>query len=373
VNPENWPGWFDRVVGLWRPLPMRPPDAARDALASHLESLISDPSEEIALAAIDAAVKLRLTNAAPALLRRMSTGVAGAALRRRIPPALAALDENALRSAIPLALRDTNEVLRAAILPYLDRLNGDAAIETLRPIVRGAITAGGQRNTLLASDLRLIQAALGVLARMHSPQADSLVQELLIERNAGHYPATLELDLLEAAANRENPDIKTALNARVRSTNDEFTAWAPALLGGDPDRGKAIFFEKVEVQCSRCHQVKREGGTVGPALDSVGRRLSRQAILESILQPNKVIAPGYESVLLTLKNGQDISGTVKKETADELVLESLESGVTTVRKTTIAERRRSLSAMPEALTAFLTKRELRDLIEYLATLRSEAR
>ena len=68
VNPENWPGWFDRVVGLYRPLPPRPPDSARRALIPLIAALLADKEPEVASAALEAAVKLRLTNAAPAML-----------------------------------------------------------------------------------------------------------------------------------------------------------------------------------------------------------------------------------------------------------------------------------------------------------------
>jgi hypothetical protein len=72
-----------------------------------------------------------------------------------------------------------------------------------------------------------------------------------------------------------------------------------------------------------------------------------------------------------MKNGEDIGGVLKKETVDELVLESPEAGVSTIPKATIVERRRSLSAMPEGQGEFLSKRQMRDLIEFLASLQSE--
>jgi putative heme-binding domain-containing protein len=73
-------------------------------------------------------------------------------------------------------------------------------------------------------------------------------------------------------------------------------------------------------------------------------------------------------VLLTLKNGQEHAGVVKKETEEQLVIASVEEGMLTLAKSSITERRPSLSAMPESLSQQLSKRELRDLVEFLSGL-----
>lgn len=141
------------------------------------------------------------------------------------------------------------------------------------------------------------------------------------------------------------------------------------LAGGDASEGKRIFQEHVGVQCMRCHAVRGEGGIVGPPLTSVAQRLTRGQLLESIVLPNATIALGYENVTLVLKSGANPSGLVKSETADELVLDSPEDGKLTVKKADIVKRQRGLSAMPESLDKLMTRRELRDLVEYLSTLK----
>ena len=45
-----------------------------------------------------------------------------------------------------------------------------------------------------------------------------------------------------------------------------------------------------------------------------------QANLESIVLPNKQIAPGFESVTVTLKNDETYAGVLKSETPDQLVI-----------------------------------------------------
>ena len=116
----------------------------------------------------------------------------------------------------------------------------------------------------------------------------------------------------------------------------------------------------------RCHKIGGEGGEVGPDLSHVSAQKDRHYLLESILLPNQQIAPGFESVGVVLKNGDSYAGVLKKETADELVLNSAETGLLPIKKVDIESRRTSLSPMPEGLGQILSKRDLRDLVEFLS-------
>ena len=111
------------------------------------------------------------------------------------------------------------------------------------------------------------------------------------------------------------------------------------------------------------------GGDVGPNLSGIATRGTSEYILESIVFPNQQIAPGFESVMVTLKSGAAHAGVLKSETADELVVNSPEDGLLTVKKAEITQRDRGLSGMPEGMGQLLTRRELRDLLEYLGTLK----
>ena len=357
VNPENWPGWFDRVVGLYRPLPPRPADAARRALAPHITALLADKEPEIAKAALDAAVKLRLTNASPALLALMRSGPVS--LRKLIPAALSALDAVELSDAVKLALADSDATIRAAALPHLGRLQSDEAVR----ILSGIVSANG--------DTRLAQAGFAALGKLDAPGTDAILRSSLTSLIAAKLPAALELDLMEAAARRNDPEIKSLLAQReaARSKDDVLGGWRSALAGGDAERGRTIFTEKVEVQCLRCHAVKGQGGIVGPKLDGIGTQRSREYLLESMVFPNRAIASGFESVTLSLKNGAEHAGLVKGEDDKELRLESPEEGALRIAKADIVTRQRGLSAMPEGMEQFLSRREVRDLVEYLAGLK----
>jgi quinoprotein glucose dehydrogenase len=153
------------------------------------------------------------------------------------------------------------------------------------------------------------------------------------------------------------------------------SAWFPLVqVGGQAARGREVFWNNPTVQCLRCHKVGTEGGIVGPNLTDIGRRFPREYLLESVVNPNARISAGFESAVVTLKNGETHAGTVKREDERELVLEVTdgETGQTqilTLLKAEVSQRERGLSAMPEGLAEQLTPFELRDLVEYLSSLK----
>ena len=167
------------------------------------------------------------------------------------------------------------------------------------------------------------------------------------------------------------------MNQPSRS-DDPLSAYREVLAGGDRDRGRTIFNARSDVECVRCHKVQgpggdSTGGEVGPDLSGVGARLGRADLLESILSPDKKIAQGFESVVLATSDGKVHTGILRGEDAKEVRLMTAEGKSVTVPKDSIEERKRGPSAMPADVAAKLSKTELRDLIEYLASLKAAPR
>ena len=164
------------------------------------------------------------------------------------------------------------------------------------------------------------------------------------------------------------PGAELSDEALLRFYND-------CLEGGNADRGKSIFLEKIEASCSRCHQAGAitdgilEGDGVGPNLATIGSQRDRTYLLEALLLPNKAIAPGYENLLVTMNDGKAFAGLLKRETSEVVELTSPEDGPVTLRKSDIRSRELGLSPMPNHLRYVLSKAEFRDLIEFLANLR----
>lgn len=66
-----------------------------------------------------------------------------------------------------------------------------------------------------------------------------------------------------------------------------------AVTAGDAKRGEQLFHQH-PAACVLCHQLNGKGSAVGPALDGIARRAMPAYIRESLLEPSKVIAKGYE-------------------------------------------------------------------------------
>jgi putative heme-binding domain-containing protein len=215
------------------------------------------------------------------------------------------------------------------------------------------------------------QKGLQVLGKLHLPEAE---QRLLAEFDRfekGDLPIALWLDLFEAAAQNSSPALRARLarrEAKVANATDPLVRFRECLEGGDVDNGHEIFEKAPEAGCVRCHSMNAQGGTIGPELAGLGLRTDRLYILESILQPDASIVLGYTNVLLTLKNGEAVNGLLNDETRDDVTLISLVDGTRRkIKSADIITREAFPSAMPPIFSQALTKRQIRDLVEFIAT------
>jgi len=96
----------------------------------------------------------------------------------------------------------------------------------------------------------------------------------------------------------------------------------------------------------------------------VGSRFTVQYIVESVIVPNKVVAPNFRWTLAKLKNGDVVTGLVTSENGNEVEF-LLPAGLRrTVRKSDLASRElQERSPMPEGLIQ--NPAELRDLAAFL--------
>lgn len=135
--------------------------------------------------------------------------------------------------------------------------------------------------------------------------------------------------------------------------------------GRDLAKGKKAF---TAAQCIACHQFSGEGGSVGPDLTAVTSRFSRRDIMESMVQPSKVVSEQYQNMTIFKKDGDDATGRVVEDTADKLVLvvNPLTQDKVEVRKADIRDQAPSkISPMPEGLLNTFSKEEILDLLAYI--------
>ncbi|MFL5897458.1 MAG: c-type cytochrome, partial [Solirubrobacterales bacterium] len=270
--------------------------------------------------------------------------------------AMERLDEPTLPKAVEHAVNDREVKLRVEGQRLLAKLRPAQALPVLAEVVESGSTAERQ-------------GALSSLGTLPDAGADAILLDWLDRLRDRRVPDAIQLELLEAARKRPSEAVARKLRDYEESLpkDDPLSPYLETLAGGDADRGEAILRGKAEVSCIRCHKAEGKGGEVGPDLTGLGQRKDRRYILESIVAPNRQIAQGFETLILATRDGQVQSGILKEDDGTSLRLITPEGNPLTVPKAEIEEQKRGASAMPEDLLKHLSRSELRDLVEYLAT------
>jgi uncharacterized protein len=71
------------------------------------------------------------------------------------------------------------------------------------------------------------------------------------------------------------------------------------ITAGDAMRGEELFRNSPVAACAACHKVGGVGGDVGPVLDGIAIRSDKNEILQSLMEPNAVLAKGYEDLKIS--------------------------------------------------------------------------
>lgn len=344
------------VTGSYRPLPpgQRDSQAARQHLAAALDKLLVRQQPAVFQKTAAACGQLRITQAAPHLARAVRERWGTEATRLAALAALSELEAPEFASALVRASKDP--AARVRLWALKTRLAATPA--SVPEVASDALRSGSTQEK---------QVAIQALGTSKEPSASAILGKLADDLLAGTLPMTLALDVQEAAAKTGDPGLAAKLAAyEKKRPGTDLGPYIEAIDGGDPEVGKDIFANNTSVQCRRCHSVEGHGGEVGPELKEVGRRRSRQYLLEAIVFPSMHFAAGYESVLVTMKDGAIHGGTVKQDTAKALKLASVEEGELTLARKSIATREPGASGMPDGFGSILNKRQLRDLVAFLA-------
>jgi quinoprotein glucose dehydrogenase len=377
ANPENlraealdalaaWanPNGRDRITGLWRPVSTRTGDAARTALTSLLNSNPFSTNQPSVRATKEPRIQIALIHAIRQLNLKMNADDLAAfakpthdtAVRVEALEALSKLDPSRLRDVLDSALSSDDASLQAEATRLQAEIDPDAALQNAK-------------KELSADSISAKRAAITALAILPQPEADKMLTTLLDRLLQNQIAPQLQLDLLTAAGKRSSSVISERVQRfeAQRPKGDPLGAVSECLQGGNAAEGRKLFYERAEVFCSRCHKIGNDGGETGPNLSGIGSRQPRSYLLESIITPNAKIAQGWENVTISLNDGRSFAGKVVKETDSQIVVTNSEDGDVTIAKSEIKTRNRALSGMPEEFRQILTKQELRDLVEFLAS------
>ena len=341
----------DFVTGLARPTPAANKTDAIYALKTNLPALLGAETK-ISKETIRVAASLKINEIIPELVASLKNNSLDGKFRADSLKALTSLKAPEIKSLAETALNDSSDLVRAEAIRVYSKLEPTYAENTADTILK-------------KGSLKEQQALIEILGESKSPLSKSKLKGLVQEAISGKTPPGIMLEIGEGGLKAGVEDSKSLIQEDITKPNP----MAFALEGGDKEAGKNVFFQKIAVACLRCHKLEGQGGDVGPELNGIGSKQKRDYLLESIILPEKNIAKGFESLIIVLSNGKTVTGILKQDKPNEIVLMDFEGKLMTVKKADIEEKKIGKSAMPADLYKQLSKQELRDLVEYLASLK----
>lgn len=165
--------------------------------------------------------------------------------------------------------------------------------------------------------------------------------------------------------------LKRVLEPKAPTTTPEpkdQAAWQKLVEGkGDAAAGERLFFHPKVASCFKCHEYKGRGARIGPDLTTIAKSMTRERLLQSIVDPSREIAPQFTPWIIQAQDGTVKTGVYVGEEVDGTVRYADTDGkVFKLHPRDVEDKKASeKSIMPEGLAATLTAQELRDLLAFL--------
>ena len=335
-------------------------DATREWASDLTTRLLVSAKKNEVQAGIDLAGRLRLAPVQAALANLAATRGAPEDQRKAALDALANIDLE--RNAKVLG-----QVLTDAETPI-----------TLREVAATLLA----RSTQTDPQTQLLQALPTTPARLQTVIAAGLAgnkpgaEKLLEAVAAGKASARLlqERAVEVRLSQTQPPDLKARIEKLTRGlpptdqrVQDLLRRRREGFLAAKTD--VALGAKVFEKNCANCHQISNKGARIGPQLDGIGIR-GIDRILEDTLDPNRNVDQAFRTTLLTLKNGQGLTGLLLKEEGEVLVLADQQGKEVRVPKNTVEERSTSqLSPMPANVAETVPEADFYHLLAYLLSQR----
>ena len=351
------PSVLDRVDGRYRGVIARDPQIVKSKINPEIKFFLQEKDETILVATAKMLSDLNLPDYNTDLAKIMDTN-SSPVVRSAMLTALHALKYNQLELAIRAGMNDKEGSVRTTALGLLNDLN--ISKENLAGIVNPIF----EKGTLPEQ-----QQLLRVLGKMNPENSEPVLSNVVNQLLAKKLSEGLTLELMEAV-DATHSETLIAKASKLRTNDTGVNEYAGTLLGGNRGRGRNIFFWNSAAQCVRCHSISDEGGKVGPSLSNIGNQLTREQILQALVDPSARLSPGFGMVKLTLKDGQQVTGTLMSEDAEELILKTSQAEPLEVPVGRITKRENYPSSMPP-MGKTLSKSEIRDVIEFLSTLKTK--
>jgi putative membrane-bound dehydrogenase-like protein len=340
--PEEWVRSVVAVLG-------RPDNSVRAEALQALRGQTIPPDQQPAVS--DAILRLAREESAPSSLRRQALANAPAG-SGPLDAGLLALVSEPLNGDAPVPDRlEAIEILQRASLTVPQRQDLARFLSELGPLEVDRLL-GVFRDQTDADLGRAVLDALKNSAALSNLRLDA------VQTTFGKFPEEIRgesqglLDQINAESGRQKEKLASVLE-RLRP------------LSGDVRRGQAVFHSN-KAACSTCHAMGYLGGSVGPDLTRIGGVRSEQDLLESILFPSLSFVRSYEPVIVATREGKTVSGNLRSEGPDGVVLTTGPRQEVRIDRDMIEEiRPGNVSVMPSGLDQQLSDQDLADLLSFL--------
>lgn len=351
------PSQVDRVDGRYRGEVTRDAAPIREQVKPVLVSQLAAKEENIRLESVKAIGKLGIVDASDLLMATLKSDPSDV-VKVQALNSIVTMNAPNLADAITVAMNSNSQALRVSGLGLLAQtaLANDQKVALLTDIV--------QKRTNPEK-----QTALLTLGSLEGSKDLPVWKDILADFEAGKLADAVWIELEEAIAATESPELKSQFTSllEAKAGEESWKKFAGALAEGSVRQGRRIFYENQTAQCIRCHAYDDMGGNAGPALDRIGNTLSREELLIALVDPSKRLAPGFGFVTLELNSGEKISGTMTADDANNMRVQ-VGTDEKLIAKKDIKSSQLAPSSMPN-MGELLSKREIRDLVSYLSTLR----
>jgi quinoprotein glucose dehydrogenase len=354
------PSVLDRVDGRYRGVIERDPGLLKSKVSEPILTLLKNKELPVRMSAVKAVALLDIKQGAPVLLALVKND-AQPDIRIESLKSLVTLNDAKAGEAVSQALSDKERKVRVAGLNLLQKM--DISKELMVSLLSDVIATKTMEEK---------QAAILTLGKLPLANSKKSLEELLGKMSARTLSPDLYLELGEAVDSSRASD----LIGRYKSISEQLSpgelqaSYAGSLLGGDTIKGRNIFFQNQNAQCMRCHAYDDRGGNAGPRLNGIASKITRSQILEALIDPGARLSPGYGMTNIELKDGSKVSGLLESENKTSLVLKNGNEPSRVIKKDQIAKRTDSPSSMPD-MKKILSKREIRDVVSFLATLKED--
>ncbi len=162
-----------------------------------------------------------------------------------------------------------------------------------------------------------------------------------------------------------------AMQAHLPAAPADLAAWVRTLSRtGDPVVGKLVFGHRNGPGCLTCHVIQGRGGLVGPDLTSYAAGRTVEAMVRSILDPAAEVAPQFAPWVIELSDGRTVEGMIVQENVGKITIGRADGSTETFDSSAVAARSPTTgSIMLQGLVDKMTRREFRDLVSYLRSLK----